>query len=553
MINGTVNPGAAQRKLQRPSGQISLDHYARLIFHRKWLIIGTFLLVSAATFVVTYHMPNVFTSETVILVDPQKVPETYVKSTVTGDVRNRLGTLSQQILSASRMQKIIDALNLYPVERKTMPREDVILKMRSDVSVSVVSDFGGSQDLQAFRIRYSGRDPRLVAQVANELATQFIDENLKAREAQATGTTDFLQNQLQESRKTLEAQELKLRDFRLKHIGEMPEQQTADLQILGQLQSQMQLEGEALARAEQQRALTQAMMTQTAPVVDVDPPMPPSQQPAAEGRVTAAKASKLSMLRGQLAAMEGRYTDQYPGIRKLKSEIAAEEAREAQASPSEPKTEAPQPPPPEPAETKPVAPRRAPAHSNPVLESQLKAIDADVVKHKQEQARLLKVISGYQKKLETIPVNEQVIAALVRDYDISKTHYQQLLNNQLSAETATQLEIRQKGEKFSILDSAQPAERPSRPNRLLLNGGGSLAGLALGLVLALITEFVGMSITSPEQIAEFSSIEVLEVIPVIQTRSDLRIQKRRLIWGSLSVGLLTLIASGAVLFFRFRS
>src|SRR4051812_49173231 len=138
--------------------------------------------------------------------------------------------------------------------------------------------------------------------------------------------------------------------------------------------------------------------------------MPPSQRPAAEARAPAAKASTLSTLRGQLAAMEGRYTDQYPGIRKLKSEIAAEEAREAQASPPEPKTEAQQPAPPEPAESKPEAPRRrAPAYSNPVLESQLKSIDGDIAKHKQEQARLIKVISGYQKKLETIPVNEQVI------------------------------------------------------------------------------------------------------------------------------------------------
>src|SRR5262249_5678035 len=154
---------------------------------------------------------------------------------------------------------IIDSLNLYPIEKKTFAREDIIGKMRKDISVSVVSDFGGSsQDLQAFRITYSGREPRLVSQVANELATQFIDENLKAREQQATGTNEFLQSQLQESRKALEGQEAKLRDFRMKHIGEMPEQQNADLQILGQLRSQLQLEGEALARAEQQKSYLQS-------------------------------------------------------------------------------------------------------------------------------------------------------------------------------------------------------------------------------------------------------------------------------------------------------
>ena len=205
--------------------QWSVEHYLRLILHRIWLVVGTFVVVSVATFILSYRMVDTYRSETVILVDPQKVPEAYVRSTVTGDIRGRLSTLSQQILSATRLQKIIDSLNLYPTERKSMAREDVLTKMRSDIGVTVLSEFGGGQDLQAFRITYSGRDPRLVARVANELASLFIEENLKAREQQATGTTEFLQNQLQETRKVLDDQEAKLRDFKLKHVGEMPEHQ----------------------------------------------------------------------------------------------------------------------------------------------------------------------------------------------------------------------------------------------------------------------------------------------------------------------------------------
>ena len=234
--------------------QVSPEHYLQLIMHRKWLVLGTFVVVSVATYVVSSRLPNVYTSSTLILVDPQKVPESYVKSTVTGDLRNRLGTLQQQILSATRLQKIIDTLNLYPEQRKNMAREDVIAMMQKDVSVSIVSNYGGSQDLEAFRIGYRGAEARLVSQVANDLATQFIDENLKAREQQSTGTTEFLQNQLQESKKVLETQEAKLKEFKLKHIGEMPEQQSSNLQILGQLQSQLQLESEGLARAQQQRS-----------------------------------------------------------------------------------------------------------------------------------------------------------------------------------------------------------------------------------------------------------------------------------------------------------
>jgi polysaccharide chain length determinant protein (PEP-CTERM system associated) len=556
MPNPSNPPAAGRRKSSAAAPQVSVEHYLRIIFHRKWLVLGTFFVVTAATCLVVWRMPDLYTSDTLIMVDPQKVPETYVKPTVTGDIRNRLGTLSQQILSATRLQKIIDNLNLYPAERKTMAREDVISKMRSDISVSVVSDFGGSQDLEAFRITYSGRDPRLVAQVANELASQFIDENLKDRETQATGTTDFLTNQLQETRKTLEAQESKLRDFKMRHIGEMPEQQAADLQILGQLQSQLQLEGDALARAEQQKSYLQAMMGQQAPVVDMDETEPRgSSEPGTQK--AAARPSQLATLRARLAALELRYTEAYPEVRKVKAQIADEEAKEKSAA----ETAQVAPPPAAPAPALP-APSQAPAkrpagapvtYSNPVLLSQMKSVQDDIAKHTQEKQRLTKLIAGYQAKLEAIPVREQEVTDLVRDYEISKAHYQQLLNNQLSAETATQLEIRQKGEKFKILDPAQPAERPTRPNRKLLDAGGAAAGLGLGLLLALITEFLGMSITAPEQLLETAGVPVLEVIPIIQTRSDQRARRRRLIWGAAASAAAIILACGAVILYQYRT
>jgi polysaccharide chain length determinant protein (PEP-CTERM system associated) len=551
--------GPALKSFENP---ISPEHYLRVILHRKWWVISAFLVVSAATAVVAYRLPDVYTSDTLILVDPQKVPEIYVKSTVTGDVRNRLGTLSQQILSVTRLQKIIDTLNLYPAEKKTMAREDLIAMMRGHIAVSMVGNPGGSQDLQAFRISYTGKEPRLVAQVANELASLFIDENLKAREQQATGTTDFLQNQLEETRKALEVQEAKLRDFRLKHIGEMPEQQSADLQILGQLQSQLQLEGEALARAEQQKSLTQSMMAeQSAPVVDLDDnneQKPPTATSGTELKAPPGKA--VNGARAQLAALLAKgYTEQHPSIKKLRAELAAEEAAAKETAPVVPVPTGAVPEaaavaaPPIPAA--PAAQKRPPPvlNKNPILQAQLNTLEAEIAKHKQEQQRLSKQIASYQSRLEAIPVREQQIADLSRDYEISKAHYSQLLNSQLSAETATQLEIRQKGEKFSVLDPAQPAERPSSPNRTLIDAGGSMAGLGLGLLLALITEFLGMSITTSEQITQATGIPVLEVIPIIQTYADRVIRRRRLIIGVASAAVLAALASGAVLFHYYRS
>jgi polysaccharide biosynthesis transport protein len=543
--------GPRQKASSTSSGQseISIEHYWRVLWYRKWLVLGTFLVISAATAIVASRLPDIFVAETVILVDPQKVPESYVRSTVTGDVRNRLSTLSQQILSVTRLQKIIDTLNLYPEERKTMAREDVITRMRRDITVSVVSEFGASQDLQAFRIGYSGREPRLVAQVTNELASLFIEENLKAREQQATGTTEFLQNQLQETRKVLEGHEGKLKDFKLKHMGEMPEQQAASLQILGQLQSQLQLESEALNRSEQQKSYIQSMMAaqSNAPVVDLD-----ELEPGGPKRVDAPKA-RVSGSKAKLAALLTRYSEDHPDVKRLRRQIQDEESKDA----PEVKNEAKDVPPPLAGENPPPvavatkAPSRPVNYFNPVLESQLRVIEGEIAKHREEQQRLSKAVSRYQSKLEAIPVHEQQITELVRDYEISKGHYKQLLEKQLSAETATQLEIRQKGERFSVLDPAQPAERPSRPNRQFINIAGSVAGLGLGLLLALATEFLGVTITAPEQITAATGFSVLEVIPVIQTHKDRVVRKRRLVLGAASAGVV-ILGSFAILLYRYH-
>lgn len=564
MAGSNASP-SRQRVTSKDVG-LSPEHYLRLLIRRKWLVLGVALAVSAGTAVVSHYLPNVYTSETVILVDPQKVPDTYVKSTVTGDVRNRLSTLSQQILSATRLQKIIEALNLYPEDRKTLAREDVIAHMRSDISVQVVSDFGASQDLEAFRITYSGRDARLVAQVTNEIASLFIEENLKAREQQATGTTEFLENQLQETRKDLESQEAKLKDYRLKHIGEMPEQQTADLQILGQLQSQLQLEGDELSRAENQKNLLQTMLSESAPVVDLDDTQPhvpkaadgagPAKSPEASRQNA---ASALDGDKAKLAGLLARYTPDHPDVKKLKRQIEQEEAKQAAAARDAAARDAaaqtavvvdtPATPVVSPVAPPPVRVRQPVNHVNPVIQGQITTLDSEIAKHRQEMQRLSKSALTYQAKLGAIPVREQEITQLVRDYEISKAHYSQLLSQQLSAETATQLEIRQKGEKFEVLDPGQVAERPTRPNRALINAGGSLGGLILGILLAVGSELLGTSITSPEDLSAAVGVSVLEVIPLIRTRDDRKRRLRRTLIASASAAV-TIVVVCAILVYR---
>jgi polysaccharide biosynthesis transport protein len=562
LAQGLLFPGAmAEIKPEWPRRSVAPQpkaapgpaiHYARLVMHRKWLVVAVTLAVSSVTIIIAHHPPDIYSAETLILVDPQKVPETYVKSTVTGDIRNRLSTLSQQVLSATRLQKIIDSFDLYARERKTKAREEILAEMRRDIHTSVATDFGGGQDLQAFRISYRGRDPRVVAQVTNQLASLFIEENLKAREELATGTTEFLSSQLRETRKVLEKQEASLRDFKLKHLGEMPEQQMAGLQILGQLQGQLQAVNESLARDEQQRSLTQSMMAQTAAVVDIDASVAPPKIVEGKNPVQRAPQTPLEADRARLKALLARgYKEVHPDVQRVRAEIAAEEAKAAlEPAAVVQATDAPavvqasdgSAPAPDPAPAAEAKREKGPPPitHNPVLEAQIESLDAEIAKERAEQNRLSASVEAYQAKVEAVPVREQEIADLQRDYEMSKAHYAQVLDKQLSAEMATELEMRQKGEKFTVLDPAVPADRPSAPNRKLIDSAGAVAGLCLGLLAALGTEWFGTTIID---VSEVTVAPVLEVIPVIRTSRDREIWKRRWLFAVFSAAFGTAIAA----------
>jgi len=556
--------GPVLRPKAKTSGsEIPLEHYLRLIAYRKWIVVAVFLAVTAGTAVVAWLLPNIYVSYAEIVVDPQKVPDFYVRSTVTGDARNRISALANDILSANRLQKIIDNLNLYPKERKTLAREDVLAKMRKDIVTTVMSDFAGNQDLQAFKIQYSGQDPQLVAQVATKLADSFIEENLKNREAQASGTADFIENQLEKTRGLLETQESKIKDFNLKHIGQLPEQQTTMIQGMSQVQAQLQIENDAITSAqERKRELVASLAQPPARVVDMDPPgeIAPA-GPAAASTPHAVAVDPIAADKAQLATLLTRYSVNHPDVVRLKHKIAQEEALAKAKAASSPVMVAIPPSTPAPAAASNPTVSHSPAqvaaadsapHFNPVIQSQIRAVDDEIARHSETQQRLNKQLESYHARLDSIPVTQQELAELTRDYEISKARYSQLLDRKMSAETASQMESVMKGEQFSVVDPAVPAERPTSPVRWLIDLGGAVAGLVLGLLAALSTEFFGMAITDSQDVMEASGVGVLGVIPVIMTQSDRVVQRRRWIMGIASTVGAAVIA-GVVLFLKFRN
>ncbi len=482
---------AQQQKLLTFLPALSPLSIAKMLWKRKVLIAVVWVAVSAAGYVVVSRIPSMFKAEAVVLVDAQKIPDRYVSSTVVSDAQDRLSAISQEIQSTGRLQKVIEDFDLYHAERKKHFIDDIVAMMRNDMEITPEKAWTGRT--ASFRITYQGPDPVVVARVANKMASLYVEENLKTREVQAEGTTNFIETQLKEAKEKLDTLEASVSQYKLKHNGELPQQEGSLNGILGRLGTQLEANRDALNRAQQQKALLQdslgvaqdAEATQMRELARSRTASPaavaPSTQPAPRNRS--------EDLEDQLADVKTRYSESHPDVKRLRRLI--EEAKKAEAQQERARLAA------ETAAPKgngPAAAKAEPPVDSPGLlqardriasiKSQLDVVSRELEARKSEQQRILGDISLYQARVNNMPIREQELAQLTRDYDISRQNYRSLLDKKIAAEMATDMERREKSERFTIVDPARVPARPFKPRRTLLDAGASVFGLVLGIVLA---------------------------------------------------------------------
>lgn len=432
---------------------------ARMLWKHGLMVVVTAILGSAVTYGLVHSRPNVYRSEALILIDSQKIPERYVSSTVNTEAQDRLATISQEILSATRLQKIIDEFGLYRNERKSLVQEEIIELMRKDININVEKGWSGDRP-GAFRIGYEGTNPKLVAEVANELASLFIEENLRTRERQAQGTADFIDSQLQEAKKTLDQLEAKVSAYKLKHDGDLPEQQGALNSQLSSLQIELQGNQDAIGRAQQNKVVLQGTLSMTETEIN----RVNTQPIALSGKTDASQIkslpgeTNLQYLQSQFDDLSKQYLPTYPRMVVLKREIEREKVVERE--------------------------QRARLDT---LKSQIALADHEIQQRTKEREGIVKAISTLQARIEQLPVREQEMAELTRDYEESKSNYKSLLDKKVAASMATDMERRQEGERFTLLDPPRVPEKPISPKMPLLLIG-CVASVVLGLGLAAATE-----------------------------------------------------------------
>jgi len=478
-----------------PDRGIDLHYYLAMISRRRWVIILPFCLAMVVGTVLAIKLPKLYEASTLILVQRQRVPEKLVQPVVTSDIEYRISTISQQILSRSNLEKVIERFRLFPDGKsKDIFMEDKIADLRKRINVEV-SRSRRDRDADAFTISYQDQNPQMAMRVANGLASFFIDENLKVRETQAVGTTDFLDAELESTRKRLEELEQELKDYRHRNMGELPEQLDTNLRILDRLNAQL---------SEKEQSLRSARVSLAAVESESVARQSAMAAAAGAGAREGDEALTLDQLKERLAALRAMYTDQHPDVVRLRTRIEKLEADPVARTGSTKRT----------AGASPAQVVRAESvRQKMLLEGAIHSLETDI-------GRISREINQYQARVEATPKREQELLSLKRDYENIKTSYNSLLNRKLEADISVNMEKKQKGEQFQIIDSARLPERPVSPDLRKLFLIVLVAGLMLGGGAAFLLEILDSSLRRPGDFEDHLGLPVLAAVPWIDGPKD---------------------------------
>jgi polysaccharide biosynthesis transport protein len=473
-----------------------------------------------AVWALSWLLPPRYQSGTLILVEQPTMPKDYVTPNVTDDLQVRMQSITQQILSRTRLLHIIERYNLYSLPHSDRSADEKVEHMRNDIDIEVVRD-ARSDQITAFNVYYTSRDPRIAQQVTGELTSLFINENLEVRQQHSEDTTKFLETQLQGASGNLASQEEKIRVFKAQHVGEMPGQLASNLQILNGLQSQLQSEEDALNAAKQQHVYLQTLADEYRSL------QAPSR--SADGGTMGLQAldQELDKLRAQLADLSSRYTDLHPDVHKLKEQIAETEKRrdELIASLTTNSTANTS----EQSDALPTDGDPTQASMLLQVQSQLQSNQLEIRNREHSVAALKAKIEDYQERLNQEPIREQQLADLTRGYDQSKATYDDLLKKKNESAMATSMELLQQGERFRIIDPPSFPQKPAFPNRLKFCGIGLGLGLALGISVAGAFEMLDGRIHDEKELKQLLPPAIISEIPTIVNLSD-RVAQIRRVW-----------------------
>ena len=479
--------------------ELTMQDYTGILKRRFWLILISAILFLGVGIALTHIIPPQYESQTLVLVERQKVPENYVMPVVTEDLGSRLASMREQILSRSRLEPIIVKFNLYAGRENTM--DDRVEMTQKAIEIKPIATASASYGMPGFFITFKAQDARTAQQVCAEITSLFVSENLNSREQSAEGTTDFLKLELADAKAKLDDQDAKLAAFEQKYFGMLPEQESHNVNTLQSLTTQLDAVTQSLGRAQQDVTFLQAMVTQQTHDLE-------GSGPTATGVSVDERQAELKSLIEQKQVLEAEYTPDHPDVVAISRKIADLQAEIALAS-AEPAPATP------PAPAASTVSRFDPPQLQQ-LKAQLRAAQVSLAAAKQDQARIQQQIRTYESYVQSSPQVEAAYKQLTRDHETALGFYNSLLIKMNESSMATALEQRQQGEQFRVLDPANIPDMPTFPNPFVFAGGGFTLGLLVGLFFAALLEYRDTFMRSERDIWAFTKLPTLAVISRIQ-------------------------------------
>jgi polysaccharide chain length determinant protein (PEP-CTERM system associated) len=484
---------------------MTVPDYVAILKKRWWIIAIPVAIFPILAYGITFLIQPEYISQTLVLVEQQKVPESYVKPVVTEDLSGRLATMKEQILSRSRLQPIIERFNLFANSKMTM--DDRIDQTRKNIGINPIeSTIDRTNGLPGFFISFKAGDARTAQLVCGEITSLFVNESLNDRAAASAGTTDFLKAQLADAKAKLDEQDAKLEKFQQTYMGKLPGAEASNMNMMTTLNTQLDAATQALARMQQDRSYAESILalqqSQTAQATEHGGVAPGAQQ------------AELDKLQAQEADLSTRYTDDYPDVVTVRRKIKELKQRMAQAP-------------------APAAPLSSVTTAKPTdsvgilqLRAQIRAMDQGIAQKKKDQAAIQAQLRMYQERVAASPAIEDEYKSITRDNQTAQAFYDDLLNKMNQSNMATDLEKRQQGEQFKVMDEPNLPEEPTTPKRPVFVGGGFALGLALGLLIVGLLEYMDTALRSERDIWAFTKLPTLGVIAYNQEMEQAQGKRR---------------------------
>ncbi|NOY52974.1 MAG: lipopolysaccharide biosynthesis protein [Deltaproteobacteria bacterium] len=564
---------------------MDIKDLGRILRKRKWTILIPAVSLFIVIALVAYLLPAIYKSETMILIENQKIPTDYVQSTVTSEVEERLNVINQRLMSRTRLEKIINKFNLYPEYRKDWTREEIINKMREDINLEVVSAEGVDKKsgrpvtfTVAFKLSYEGKDPATVQKVCSELASFYIEENLKLRVDTSAMTTRFVSDEMKKMEEEIRKVGKTIAEYKEKHQNELPEQLMVNMQNLDRYERYLETNHRDLQNAKSSLVFLRGQLAETDPdatmissygkrvlspkeqleldrtqLITLESKLSPHHPDVLAMKKEIARLEKevqtddvdtlkqsLSEKEAELATLRAKYSGKHPDVIRVSGEVRDLKNRIQQIR----KTQGGE------------ASEYAVDPTNPAyisLQTQIESKKLEIVSLQQQEKQYKKVIEFYQQRIANTPTVEKALAALQSDYDVARTNYQELMNKETQAKISESMENRQEAERFTIIDPAQLPEEPYKPNRMAILFIGLILGVGAGAGSGFLAEYMDQSFSSVEDLRSFSELPVLAVIPKVVTGDEIqhRKKRRRILFASLLIILVALLVVVQIFFFKF--